>query len=145
MKHFLGGLIVLGLCAAPVAAETWHLYSRSTGTVFMADVDSIVVNGEVTTVLVATVARTGDAGDYSHTIETFEFQCGANRKWRTAGMVEYGPEGEEMGRYPEEGSEWESIRPNTSPDYLEQIVCDGSRAQPPIWPTVRAFVDAGRG
>ena len=144
MKHFLGGLIVLGLCAAPVAAETWHPYSRSTGTVFMADVDSIVVNGEVTTVLVATVARTGDAGDYSHTIETFEFQCGASSKWRTAGMVEYGADGAEMGRYPEEGAEWESIRAGTSPDFLEQIVCDGSRAQPPIWPTVRAFVDGGR-
>lgn len=144
MRHLASGLIILALGATQAAAETWHPYSRSTGSVFMADVDSIVVNGEITSIQVATVARTGDAGDYSHTIETFEFQCGSNSKWRTAGMVEYGPDGEEMGRYPEEGAEWESIRANTSPDYLEQIVCDGSRAQPPIWPTVRAFVDAGR-
>lgn len=144
MKYLASGLIILALGATQAAAETWHPYSRSTGSVFMADVDSIVVNGEISSVQVATVARTGDAGDYSHTIETFEFQCGSNSKWRTAGMVEYGPDGAEMGRYPEEGSAWEPIRPNTSPDYLEQIVCDGSRAQPPIWPTVRAFVDAGR-
>ena len=144
MKYLLGGLVVLGLCATQATAETWHPYSRSTGSVFMADVDSIVVEGDVTRVLVATVMRTGDAGDYSHTIETFEFQCGSNSKWRTAGMVEYGPDGAEIGRYPEEGAEWVSVRANTSPDYLEQIVCDGARAQPPIWPTVRAFVDAGR-
>jgi hypothetical protein len=36
------------------------------------------------------------------------------------------------------------VRANTSPDYLEQVVCDGSRAQPPIWPTIKDFVDAGR-
>ncbi len=146
MKHLLSGLIVLGLSAAATAAaaETWHPYSRSTGSVFMADVDSIVVTGEISAVQVATVARTGDAGDYSHTVETFEFKCGERSTWRTAGMVEYGPDGAELGRYPEEGAEWEDVRPNTSPDYLEQIVCDGSRAQPPIWPTVRAFVDAGR-
>ncbi len=144
MRHLASGLIILALGATQAAAETWHPYSRSTGTVFMADVDSIVVNGDITTVLVATVARAGDAADYSHTIETFEFQCGASSKWRTVGMVEYGAEGEETGRYPEEGAEWESIRANTSPDYLEQIVCDGSRAQPPIWPTIKDFVDAGR-
>ena len=62
MKYLLGGLALLGLCATQAAAETWHPYSRSTGSVFMADVDSIVVEGEITRVLVATVARTGDAG-----------------------------------------------------------------------------------
>ncbi len=144
MKYLIGGLVVLGLCAVPAAAETWHPYSRTPGNVFMADVDSITVNGEITSVLVATAARTGDAGDYSHTVETFEFQCGERSKWRTAGVVEYGSDGVEVDRYPEEGAAWEDIRPNTSPDYLEQIVCDGARAQPPIWPTIKAFVDAGR-
>ena len=144
MKHLLGGLIVLGLSAVPAAAESWHPYSRTPNNVFMADVDSITVNGEITSVLVATAARAGDAGDYSHTVETFEFRCGERSTWRTAGMVEYGPDGAEMGRYPEDGAAWEDVRPNTSPDYLEQIVCDGSRAQPPIWPTIKDFVDAGR-
>lgn len=145
MKQLASGLIVLALGAAPAVAETWHPFSRSPGSVFMADIDSITVNGEVTSVLVATASRAGDAGDYSHTVETFEFQCGERSKWRTAGMVEYGPDGVETGRYPEEGATWEDIRPNTSPDYLEQVVCDGSRAEPPIWPTIKAFVDAGRG
>lgn len=146
MKHLASGSIILALAlgAAPAAAETWHPFSRTPNNVFMADVDSIAVNGEITSVLVATASRAGDAGDYSHSVETFEFQCGAHGKWRTAGIVEYGPDGVETDRYPEDGAAWEEIRPNTLPDYLEQIVCDGSRAQPPIWPTIKAFVDAGR-
>lgn len=144
MKYLASGLIILALGAAPAAAESWNPYARTPNNAFMADVDSITVNGEITSVLVATVARSGDAGDYSHTIETFEFRCGTRSTWRTAGVVEYGPDGAEVGRYPEEGADWEDIRPNTSPDYLEQIVCDGSRAQPPVWPTIKDFVDAGR-
>lgn len=144
MRKLAAGLIVLALGAAPAAAESWHPYSRSPNNVFMADVDSIAVNGDVTSVRVAFAPRAGPPGDYSHTVETYEFQCGSRSKWRTAGIVEYGPDGAEMDRYPEEGSPWEDIRPNTSPEYLEQIVCKGARAQPPIWPSIKAFVDAGR-
>jgi len=144
VKHLASGLIILALGAAPAAAEAWHPYSRSPNNVFMADVDSITVNGDVTSVRVATAARAGDAGDYSHTVETFEFRCGPRSTWRTAGVVEYGPDGAEVGRYPEEGAAWEEIHPNTSPEYLEQIVCDGARAEPPIWPSIKDFVDTGR-
>ena len=111
----------------------------------MADVDSITVNGEVTSVRVATAPRIGEAGDYSHMIETFEFRCGPSSTWRAAGMIEYGPDGAEVDAYPEEDAAWEDIQPNTSPDFLEQIVCDGLRAEPPIWPSIKDFVDAGRG
>lgn len=144
MKYLASGLIILALGAAPAAAESWHPFSRSQNNAFMADVDSITVNGDITSVLVATAPRTGPAGDYGHTVETYEFQCSNRSKWRTAGLVEYGPDGLEMGRYPEEGAAWEDVRPDTSPEYLDQIVCKGARAQPPIWPTIKDFVDAGR-
>lgn len=129
--------------ATPAAAEAWHPFSRSPNNVFMADVDSIVVNGDITTVHVVTAPRRGPADDYSHSIETYEFQC-ATSKWRTAGVVEYGPNGVEADRYPEEGGAWEEIRPGTSPEFLNEIVCKGSRAQPPIWTSIKEFVDAGR-
>ncbi|MDP3803220.1 surface-adhesin E family protein [Brevundimonas sp.] len=143
MKYLVLSLIVLAAGGTSAAAEEWHPFARSQNNVFMADVDSIVVNGDTTTVLAATAPRAGDAGDYSHTVETYEIQCGTS-KWRTAGMVEYGPDGAEIGRYPEEGAAWEDVRPNTSPAFIKAIVCDGVRAQPPIWATVRAFIDAGR-
>lgn len=143
VKYLALGLIGLAAVAVPAAAEEWHPFSRSQNNVFMIDVDSIAVTGDVTTVLVSTTPRAGDAGDYSHSVETYEFQCGRSR-WRTAGVVEYGPDGAELDRYPEEGAAWEPVRPDTSPDFIRQFVCEGSRAQPPIWTTVKAFIDAGR-
>ncbi|MGZ9113953.1 MAG: surface-adhesin E family protein [Brevundimonas sp.] len=145
MKYLALSLVVLGLvgAAAPAAAESWHPFSRSPNNVFMADVDSIAVNGDITTVRVVTAPRRGEPGDYSHSIETYEIKC-ATGEWRTAGVVEYGPNGVEADRYPEEGAAWEPVRPNTSPEFLNNIACKGSRAQPPVWATIKEFVDAGR-
>ena len=143
VKYLVLGVIVLAAAATPAAAESWHPFSRSPNNVFMADVDSIEANGEVTSVHVATAPRHGTASDYSYSVETYEIQC-ATGHWRTAGVVEYGPDGTEAGRYPEEGAAWEEVRPNTSPEFLNGIVCKGSRAQPPIWPTIKDFIDAGR-
>lgn len=131
------------VCAGPVMAENWNSVSRSPNNAFMIEVDSIVVTGDVTIVSVATVPRSGDATDYSHSIETYEFNCNAGQ-WRTAGIVEYGEDGSEADRVPEEGGSWVPIRANTLPEYLKQIACDGMRAAPPTWPSIKAFVDAGR-
>ena len=136
------GLAALTL-AGPAAADTWQAFSRSTNNAFMAEVDGIVIDGDITSIRVATVPREGEAGDLSHTVETYQFRCGA-RQWRTAGVVEFGPDGAETGQYPEEGAEWEPIRQNTMPGYLKEIACDGARAAPPHWPTIQAFVEAGR-
>ena len=125
------------------APETWQVYSRSANNAFMANADSIVTEGEITSIQVATVPRAGETGDLSHSIETYQFRCAA-RQWRTAGVVELGPDGSEIGQYPEVDAAWEPVRPDTIPDYLKKIACDGTRVVPPHWPTVRAFVEAGR-
>jgi hypothetical protein len=144
VKHLALSLAVLAVgVATPAVAESWHPFSSSPNNVFMADVDSIVENGPAKSVRVATVPRRGEAGDYSHSIETYEINCGAS-SWRTAGMVEYGPDGAETGRYPEEGSPFEPVRPRTAPGFISDIVCKGARAQPPIWATIKEFIDAGR-
>ncbi|HZV84024.1 MAG TPA: surface-adhesin E family protein [Brevundimonas sp.] len=142
MKILVTVLAVASL-ATPVLAETWHPFSRSQNNAFMADVDSIVVNGAITSIRVATASRRGEAGDFSHSVETYEFECGANR-WRTAGVVEYGADGAEAETFPEPDGAWETARDNTMPMFLKQIACDGIRAQPPHWPTVKAFIEAGR-
>ena len=139
--------ILLGIAAlvsgGPAAAETWQAYSRSQNNAFMADAASITPVVGVTAIHVATVPRAGEGGDLSHSVETYQFQCAAGR-WRTAGVVEYGPDGAETGRYPEEDAEWEPVRRDTMPNYLKEIACDGARAVPPRWPSIRAFVEAGR-
>ena len=136
------GAIALTL-GGPAAAETWQAYSRSQNNAFMADADSIVTEGDITSIRVATVPRAGEAGDLSHSIETYQFQC-ARARWRTAGVVEFGPDGMEAGQYPDEDSPWEEVRNNTMPAYLKAIACDGSRAVPPHWPSIQAFIEAGR-
>ncbi len=138
----LVGAAALAL-GGPAAAETWQAFSRSAQNAFMADADSIVTADGVTSIKVATVPRAGEAGDLSHSVETYEFRCDASQ-WRTAGVVEYGADGTEAGRYPEEGSPWEPMRRDTMPHYLKEIACDGARAVPPHWPSIRAFIEAGR-
>jgi len=138
----IAGVAVLAF-AGPAAAENWQPYSRSPHNAFMADVDGITTEGEITSMRVATVPLSGEAGDLSHSIETYQFRCAA-RQWRTAGVVELGPDGSEIGQYPEVDAAWEPVRPDTIPDYLKKIACDGTRVVPPHWPTVRAFVEAGR-
>lgn len=143
MMRILIGAGALLIAAGPAAAENWNAYSRSPNNVFMADVDSIATTADVTSVIIAMVPLRAEAGDYSHSLETYEFQCSRNR-WRPAGVVEIGPDGAELDRYPEDAADWEPIRANTQPEFLKQIACDGARADPPTWPTVRAFIDAGR-
>lgn len=136
------GVVAFAL-GGPAAAETWQAFSRSVANAFMADADSIVTVDGITSIKVATVPRTGESGDLSHSIETYQFRCGANQ-WRTAGVVELGPDGSEIAQYPEEDAEWEALRRDTMPNYLKEIACDGARAVPPHWPSIQAFIDAGR-
>ncbi len=136
------GAAVMAL-GGPAAAETWQPFSRSAANAFMADSDSIVSAEGITSIKVATVPRGAEAGDLSHSIEVYEFRCGANQ-WRTAGVVEYGPDGAEAGQYPEEDAPFEPVRRDTMPHYLKEIACDGARAVPPHWPSIAAFIEAGR-
>ncbi|MDZ4109772.1 MAG: hypothetical protein U1E18_09270 [Brevundimonas sp.] len=135
--------VVAFVLGGPAAAETWQAFSRSANNAFMADADSIVAEGGITTIRVATVPRQGESGDLSHSIETYQFRCGANQ-WRTAGVIELGPDGSEIGQYPEVDAEWEPLRRDTMPNYLKDIACDGARAVPPHWPSIQAFIEAGR-
>ncbi|MBF0665095.1 MAG: hypothetical protein IR159_06070 [Brevundimonas sp.] len=139
--------VLLGVAAfalgGPAAAETWQAFSRSANNAFMADADSIVAVDGITSIKVATVPRAGEAGDLSHSVETYQFRCDANQ-WRTAGVIEYGPDGAEAGQYPEPDAAWEPLRRDTMPNYLKEIACDGARAVPPHWPSIQAFVEAGR-
>lgn len=136
------GVVAFAL-GGPAAAETWQAFSRSVNNAFMADSDSITVEGGITSIKVATVPRTGEPGDLSHSVETFQFRCEAD-EWRTAGVVEFGPDGSELGQFPEDDAEWEPLRRDTMPNYLKEIACDGARAVPPHWPSIPAFIDAGR-
>lgn len=141
MKAILTGLAILAL-ATPATAETWHVFSRSANAAYMADVDAIVVEGDITRITLAIVPLRGEAGDFSHTVDTYEIRCGASQ-WRSPMSIEYGPDGDEAGQYPD-SSDWLNARDGTVPGILKEIACEGVRANPPHWPTIRAFIEAGR-
>ncbi len=136
------GVAALGM-SGTAAAETWQAFSRSVNNAFMADSDSIATVDGITSIKVATVPRAGEPGDLSHSVETYQFRCDADQ-WRTAGVIDYGPDGSEAGQYPEDDAAWEPLRRNTMPNYLKEIACDGARAVPPHWPSIQAFIEAGR-
>lgn len=143
MRSVLMGVVAAAVLATPVIAETWNPYSRTAARAYLADSDSITTVDGVTSIRAASTPMNAAAGDMSHTRETYEFRCSAD-KWRTAGATDYEPDGSEGESYPEEGAEWENIRPNTIPAFLKQIACDGARAEGATWPTVQAFIEAGR-
>ena len=143
MKHKLILALAIWGVAGAAAADSWQVYSRSNSNAFVVEVDGLVVADGVSSIKVATVPRTGDAGDYSYSIETYQFRC-ADSKWRTAGVVDYGPDGAELDTIPEADAAWESTRPNTAPEYLKTIVCDGNRLST-SFPDIKTFIDGGRG
>lgn len=132
---------------APVVEELmgeqdWHPFSRSAVRIYMADVKSLTLEGDVTRVTVAKPPLQGEAGDYSRAEEVVEFKCGAKQS-RSTTETEYGPDGVRIDQY-EDPSPWEPYGETSRDAFLAAIVCDGERAPAPTWPSIRAWVDAGR-
>ena len=127
---------------AAEAAEDWHPFSRSAAKAYLADVGHIG-QGDVVTIRLARVSLNAPpAGDYSHVADEYEFQCAAGLV-RTVASNEYGPDGVAFDRY-EDASPWEDIPARSLDAYLKALACDGDRAGPPTWPSIKAFIDAGR-
>ncbi|WP_420470359.1 surface-adhesin E family protein [Brevundimonas sp. FT23042] len=144
MKFAVLTTAALVVLATPVLAEDWHAYSRTGTRAYLADVDSIAtVEGGFVAIRAASVPLAVAADDLTHGEEIYQFDC-AGRKWRTAGATDFAADGSQDGDYPEEGAAWEPLRPDTVPDFLKQIACDGSRSAGTTYPSIRAFAEAGR-
>lgn len=122
--------------------QDWHPFSRSTVRIFMANVNGLTTVGDVTRVTVAKPPFEGAPGDYSYAEEVVEFKC-ALRQSRSTTETEYGPDGTQIDQY-EDPSPWEAYSATSRDAYLAGVVCDGERAPAPTWPSIRAWIDAGR-
>lgn len=127
--------------AGPRAEHDWHPFSSNSMRIYMADVQTIVVEGDVSRVSVAKPPLQGAPGDYSHAVEVVEFRCGAKES-RSTTEIQYGPDGTETERY-DDPTAWEPYRPESRDGYLANLVCDTERS-PNSVPSVKAWVDAGR-
>ncbi|MGQ3113683.1 MAG: hypothetical protein ACT6RD_14460, partial [Brevundimonas sp.] len=68
---------------APGAEHDWHPFSSNAMRVYMADVQTIVIDGDVRRVQVAKPPLQGAPGDYSHAVEVVEFRCDAKQSRST--------------------------------------------------------------
>ena len=140
----LGGVLISLGAAGTASAQEWHSISRNAERVYLADVGGMGVVDDVTTIMVARVARRpASPTDFSYTADEYAYKCATNQV-RPGASVEYGEDGAETNRF-EDGGEWETVRPDTLDAFVKQVACDGERANPPVFPSIKAFMEAGRG
>lgn len=137
--------VAASLAAGGVAAaQEWHAISRNAERVYLADVGGMGVVDDVTTIMVARVSRRpASPTDFSYTADEYAYRCASNQV-RPGASVEYGEDGTETSRF-EDGGDWETVRPDTLDAFVKQVACDGERANPPVFPSIKAFMEAGRG
>lgn len=131
--------------AAPTSAagSEWHVFSRSADRAYLVDLGTVRDGDGAKTVEVARVSRRNAAGDYSHSVEGYSLRCSANQV-RLGQTVVHDATGAEAERF-DDGADWDDIREGSVDEYVKLQVCDNHRSAPPNYPSIRAFIDAGRG
>ncbi len=131
------------VASSPQPGSSWQVFSRSADRAYLADVGTISVIDDVTSISVARVSRRKPPGDFSHSVELYNFRCATNTL-RLGETVEYGADGSETHRF-DDGADWEPIRPDSVDDFVKGMACDGMRAEGAPHVSIKAFVEAGRG
>ncbi|WP_242912792.1 MULTISPECIES: hypothetical protein [Brevundimonas] len=126
--------------AAPSGAD-WNIVSRSSHTVFMTDVNGVKQTNGVTIAQVARVPASGDTGNLSHSVTELSFRCSANQS-KAGEEVYYAADGSVEERIPND-LDFEPIPANSLDAYVKAVVCGGDRS-PKSFPSVAAFIAAGR-
>ncbi|WP_313576762.1 hypothetical protein [Brevundimonas sp.] len=132
---------VAALAASPALAESWHVVSRSSATVFMLDVDSITEADGARTALLARVPASGATADLSYSAGQISIRCSAGQS-KPGVEILYGPDGAEQERI-DDGYDFDAIAKNSLDSYIKDMLCDGQRSTS-IYPSIRAFIEAGR-
>ncbi len=128
--------------AAP-AGQDWNAVSRSATRVYMVDVSSLKITGDMTSITLARVPLSAEAaGDQSHITVEMEFKCRAKQS-RALAETEHDATGAVTGRY-ELGEDFTPYDDNSLDSYIATVACEGARGTPPTYPSIKAFIDAGR-
>lgn len=132
------------VAAAPaIAAEDWNPVSRSATRVYMVDVRSIHANGDVSTINLARVPLNKPSpADHSYTLVAMEFRCAAKQS-RAVSETDHDEAGVALDALTT-GEEFSPYSAETLDGFIAAVVCDDARAEPPTFPSIAAFIDAGR-
>jgi hypothetical protein len=136
--------------AAPAAApapapvgEDWNPVSRSATRAYLVDVNTIKVDGAVTSVTLARVPlNPPTASDHSYTSVELEYRC-RDKQARILAETDHDETGVALDRT-DAGDEFAPYRDESLQGYVGGVACDGNRAPPPTFPSVAAFIEAGR-
>ena len=136
---------ILGGPSAPVEPATgpsWWTFSRGTSRNYLIDVRSVARSGDEATVQIARVPTDTPPGDYSHTVDQFGIRCTA-RESHVVTSSEALEDGVLEEPYATE-EPWSPIEPNGFDDAIRMVVCDDGRPQATPYPSIKAYIDAGR-
>jgi hypothetical protein len=135
-------VVALGL-ASQAAAESWIEYSRSDRTAYIVNLDTLTPVEGVATVLIARVPVHGDVANLSHETEEVMVRCSDGQS-RSGATVTHGADGAETDRYSED-TPWEDTPNGGVYGSVKSFACDDMRPQGQTYPTIPAFIAAGRG
>lgn len=133
----------LAAAATPAAAENWRRFSTSDRIVYLVDLDTLAAVDGVSAVHFARVPTEGAADNQEHEREEVAVRCSDGYS-RTTLNLTFGPDGAETDRYAEQ-TEWEATPGGGIYGLIKSFACDDMRPQGSDWPSVAAFIAAGRG
>lgn len=140
MLAMIGGAV---LVAAPAAAETWTRFSASEAVAYLVDQDMLIAVDGVVAARFARVPTHGEAGNLSYKIEELSVRCSDGQSRSTA-TISFGPDGAETDRETDDAP-WEDTPSGGVYGAMKSFACDDMRPQGQAYPTIQAFIEAGRG
>ncbi len=126
----------------PAGAAQWQAFSRSASATFLIDTASVRTEGDTISVKIARVALASPPGDYSHTVDDFAVRCDADQSHLVASTEAY-EDGELTETFPVD-EPWAEIRPGSFDEGIQRIGCGVAIPTGAPFPSVRAYIDAGR-
>lgn len=157
---FAGGLTLAGavmaqdappapqeeILTAPPPAEaegpSWAQFSQSASSNFLINGGEIETVGDEVRVTVARVPKAGDPADYSHVIDVFAVRCDAGQSHLVSSAEAY--EDGEVTEAFDADEPWADIQEGSFDAALREIGCGRARASGDSFPSVKAYIDAGR-
>lgn len=133
---------VMAEAPMPAAGPQWGAFSRDSRMIYLVETAGISQDGDTATASIARVRRDSPAGDYSHVVDVFEIQCdGMQSRMMTSTDIE--ADGESGNAYPAD-EPWTPIRTGTFDEMVKMMACKESVPAGDLFPSIKAFIDAGR-
>lgn len=128
--------------ASTAEGPQWRAFSRGANSAYLIDPASVRQDGTEIRVRVARVPVASPPGNYSHVIDEFAVRCDADES-RLVASTEVDEDGQPVDTYAAD-EPWTEIRPGSFDEGVQQVGCGEATPVGAPFPTIRAYIDAGR-